>query len=242
MSLQNLIWVVWIAMLCWMAWGTWAIHRSISLNVDPNYSAFIGFWFALIAVIGLPTSWLLNLVFPERWSSVSESIAVVAAGIGSLWLINRIDKLRLSPLKFEFYTSRFRPKEVADCLAALEQVRPFFSKVLSADSVVLNADLVLIRVESAVMSLAWRKELIESIKSERKAPRDIILSLVVQESKSLLETGQYHIWRGALNEEGFGIKATFDIALDELVKSGVIDDAGAKKQRAEVANAIASVG
>jgi hypothetical protein len=68
------------------------------------------------------------------------------------------------------------------------------------------------------------------------------LSLVVQESKSLLETGQYHIWRGALNEEGFGIKATFDIALDELVKSGAIDDAGAKKQRAEVANAIASVG
>jgi hypothetical protein len=242
MSLQDLIWVAWIGMLCWMAWGTWAVHRSISLNIDPKYSAFIGFWFAIIAVMGLPTFWLLNVVFPEHWSSLGEGIAVVAAGIGSLWLINRINKLRLSPLKLEFYTSRFRPKEISDCLAALEQVRPLFSKVRPADSVLLNADLVLTRVESAVVSLAWRKKLIELTKSERNVPRDVILSLVVQESKSLLETGQYHIWRGALNEEGFGIKATFDIALDELVKSGAIDDAGAKKQRAEVANAIASVG
>lgn len=239
MTLQNLIWVVWIAMLCWMAWGTWAIHRSISLNTDPNYPAFIGFWFALIWVIGLPTLWLLNLIFPERWS---PGIAVVAAGIGSFWLIDRVGKLQLSPLKLEFYTSRFLPKEVADCLAALEHVRPLFSKVMPTNSVMLDADLVLSRVKSAVTSSAWRKALIELVKSERNAPRDVILSLVVQESKSLLETGQYHIWRGALNDDGFAIKASFDIALDELVKSGVIDDAGAKKQRAEVAKAIASVG
>ena len=125
MSLQNLIWVVWIAMLCWMAWGTWATHRSFLSNTDPNYPAFVGFWFALICVIGLPTLWLLNLIFPERWS---EGIAVVAAGIGSLWLINSIDKLRLSPLKSEFYSSRFLPKEVADCQAALEQSARFSQK------------------------------------------------------------------------------------------------------------------
>jgi len=239
MSLQNLIWVVSIAMLCWMAWGTWAIHRSISLNTDPNYLAFVGFWFALICVIGLITLWLLNLIFPEHWS---EGMAVVAAGIGSLWLINRIDKLRLSPLKLEFCISRFLPKKVADCLAALEQVRPLFSKVMPANSAMLDADLVLSRVKSAVTSSAWRKALIELIKDKRNAPRDVILSLVLQESKSLLETGQYHIWRGALNDDGFAIKTSFYIALDELVKSGVIDDAGSKKQRAEVAKAIASVG
>ena len=239
MSLQNLIWVVWMAMVCWAAWGTWAIHCSISLNTDPNYPAFIGFWLALIAVIGLPILWVLNLLFPEHWS---EGIAIGTAGIGSFWLINRVDKLRLSPLKLEFYTSRFLPKEVADCQAALEQVRPLFSKVMPANSAMLDADLVLSRVKSAVTSSAWRRALIELIKDERNTPRDVILSLVVQESKSLLETGQYHIWRGALNDDGFAIKASFDIALDELVKSGVIDDAGAKNQRAEVAKAIASVG
>jgi len=239
MTLQNLILVGGMAMLCWMAWGTWAIHRSISLNTDPNYQAFVGFWFALIYVIGLSTLWLLNLIFPERWS---EGIAVVAAGIGSLWLIDRVGKLQVSPLKLEFYSHRFRSKEVADYLAALEQVRPLFSKVMPANSAMLDADLVLSRVKSAVTSSAWRKALIELIKDKRNAPRDIILNLVVQESKSLLETGQYHIWRGVLNDDGFAIKASFDIALDELMKSGVIDDAGAKKQRAEVAKAIATVG
>jgi hypothetical protein len=148
----------------------------------------------------------------------------------------------MSPLKLEFYSSRFRPKEVADCLAALEQVRPLFSKVMPANSVMLDADLVLSRVKSAVTSSAWRKALIELIKNEGNAPRDVILSLVVQESKSLLETGQYHIWRGALKDSGFAIKATFDIAMDELVKNGIIDEADANKQRVEVANAIASVG
>lgn len=226
-------------MLCWMAWGTWVIHRSISSYTDPNYPAFVGFWFALIYVIGLLTLWLLNFIFPEHWS---EGIAAVAAGIGSLWLINRIDKLRLSPLRLEFYTSRFLPKEVTDCLAALEQVRPLFSKVMPVNSVMLDADLVLSHVKSAVTSSIWRKTLIELIKDKRNAPREVILSLVVQESKSLLETGQYHIWRGALNDDGFAIKASFDIALDELVKSGAIDDAGAKERRAEVANEIASVG
>ena len=161
------------------------------------------------------------------------------------WIImahQQIDKLRLSPLKLEFYSSRFLPKEVADCQAALEQVRPLFSKVMPANSAMLDADLVLSRVKSAVTSSAWRRALIELIKDERNTPRDVILSLVVQESKSLLETGQYHIWRGTLNDDGFAIKASFDIALDELVKSGVIDDARAAKQRAEVAKAIASVG
>lgn len=227
-------------MLCWMAWGTWVIHRSISSYTDPNYPAFVGFWFALIYVIGLLTLWLLNFIFPEHWS---EGIAAVAAGIGSLWLINRIDKLRLSPLKLEFYTSRFLPKEVADCLAALEQVRPIFSKVMPANSAMLDANLVLSHVKSTVTSSVWRKALIELIKDKRNnTPRNVILSLVVQEAKSLLETGQYHIWRGALNDDGFAVKVSFDIALDELMKSGVIDDAGAKKQRAEVTQIIASVG
>ena len=200
----------------------------------------------------MPTLWVLNLIFPEswgsysaedgEWSSYSDRIAALAATLGPLGIMSRMSKIQVSPLKLEFYSNRFRPKEVADCLAALEQVRPLFSKVMPAESVMLDADLVLSRVKSGVTSSASRKALIELIKNERNAPRDVILSLVVQESKSLLETGQYHIWRGALNDHGFAIKASFDIALDELVKSGVIDDAGAKKQRAEVAKAIASVG
>lgn len=243
-----------------MAWGTWAALRPNSVffrNSTGNlskrdYNAFLEFWFALASAIGLPTLWVLNLIFPEswgsysaedgEWSSYSHTIAALAATLGSLGIMSRMSKIQMSPLKLEFYSSRFRPKEVADCLLALEQVRPLFSKVMPANSVMLDADLVLSRVKSALTSSAWQKALIELIKNERNAPRDFILSLVVQESKSLLETGQYHIWRGALNEEGFGIKATLDIALDELVKSGVIDDAGANKQRAEVANAIASVG
>jgi hypothetical protein len=243
-----------------MAWGTWAVLRPNSVFfgnstysiTKRDYRAFIGFFFGLAFTIYLPTFWVLNLIFPKswgsysaedgEWSSYSHTIAALAATLGSLGIMSRMSKIQMSPLKLEFYSSRFRPKEVADCLAALEQVRPLFSKVMPANSVMLDADLVLSRVKSAVTSSAWRKALIELIKNEGNAPRDVILSLVVQESKSLLETGQYHIWRGALKDSGFAIKATFDIAMDELVKNGIIDEADANKQRVEVANAIASVG
>jgi hypothetical protein len=100
--------------------------------------------------------------------------------------------LQMSPIKLEFYSSRFRPKEVADCLAALEQVRPLFSKVMPAHSVMLDADLVLSRVKSAATSSAWRKALIESMRNHGNSPRTVILNAIVQESKSLLESGQYH--------------------------------------------------
>lgn len=247
-------------MLCWMAWGTWAVLRPNSVFfgngtypiTKRDYRAITGFWFALAATIYLPTLWLLNLIFPERWgsysaddgewSSYSHSIAGLAATLGSLGIMSRMSKLQRSPLEREFYTSRFRPKEVADCLAALEQARPLFSKVLPADSVVLDADSVLSRVKSAVVSSNWRKKLVESIKNEGNSPRGVILYAIVQVSKSLLESGQYHIWRGALNTEGLGIKTTFDIALDELVKSGIIDETQANEQRTEIAEAIKTVG
>lgn len=261
MLLQNLYWVVWIAMLCWVAWGTWAVLRPNSIFFDNStgtlskrdYGAITGFFLGLAFTIYLPTLWVLNLIFPEswgsysaddgEWSSYSHSIAGLTATLGSLGIMSRMSKLQRSPLGIEFYTSRFRPKEVADCLAALEQVRPLFSKVVPANSVQLDADLVLSRVESGVTSSNWRKKLVESIKNEGNSPRGVILYAIVQIAKSLLESGQYHhVYRGLLNDDGLGIKKTFDIALDELVKSGIIDETQANEQRAEVANAIASVG
>jgi hypothetical protein len=196
---------------------------------------------------------MLDLIFPRRWgyhvdgewTPYSVLIASVAAMTGSVGIMYRMSKLQRSFLDIEFYSTRFRPKEIVGYLAALEQVRPLFSKVIPTESsVTLYADLVLSRVESVVVSSASRKELIELTKNEGNSPRNVILSLVVQESQSLLETGEFHygFGRGALNDDGHRIKATFDIALDELVKSGLIDNAGAKKKRAEVANAIASFG
>ncbi len=88
-------------------------------------------------------------------------------GNWTIYGIDRIDKLRLSPLKLEFYTSRFLPKEVVDCLAASRASPAAFLKSDARQiPAMLDADLVLSRVKSAVTSSAWRKALIELIKDK----------------------------------------------------------------------------
>lgn len=135
----------------------------------------------------------------------------------------------------DFLTRLLRPKAVNECLVALEMIRPLFSKVLFADTV-------LARVKSGIVSSDGKKAVVKSIIEAGNSPRDVVLFAVVQASKSFLGSGQYHTYRGVLNAEGSSIRAAFGIALAELVKSGFADEKQAEEQLAELAEEIKSVG
>ena len=255
MSLQDLFWILLgIAMVCCMAWATWAVlrptstllkNRTASLS-KRDYRAIGGFWVTLFVSLTFSTFWVLDLILPRRWGYHNEDgdwipfsifIAVIAALVGSSRILSRMDKLQMSPLKLEFYSTRLRPKEVTDCLAALRQVRPLFSRYAY-----FHVSRI---VESNLRLPDCRKPIIELVKKDGNSPRSVILHEIVRVSLSLLETGpSTYRWRfnKDLNPEQFEIKATFDIALDELVKSGSIDESEAKRQRAKLAKPIARGG
>jgi hypothetical protein len=255
--MQAIATVLAIAAAGWLAWSTWTVLRNQSEFFDNRqhysksevdkrlYGAFIGFWITLGIAIYIPTRWLLGCVLPEHWGSYSaddgewssygERISGLVAAIGSLLMIVRMSKTGLSILQLEFWTSRFRPKEVDQCLAELATLKPLFSSVMCADTV-------LSRVEEGIPSQDGRKALLTSIRIGRNSPRDVVLHSLVQVSRSFLGSGRLHVYRNVLNMEGNGVKSVFEIALRELVKSGFADEAGAAAQRREVEAEIKEVG
>ena len=248
--------------MLWMVWGTWITvgpkrhffrdnSRPISSNSDPRYLAFIGFWVALIAVIFLPIWGILSLILTGswgaysaedgEWKSYAERVAVLIATFGSLGVMWRMSKVGRSPLEIEFWTNRFRPKEVSACIKAVEDLRPLFTDTFAKQNLLISADSVLSQLESRIISPDARKLLLSSIEAGN-SPRDVILYAIAQMAKSLLGSGQFHVYRGILNMEGTAIRAAFYIAIDELLKSGILNREQAAAERAEVEAAIKQAG
>lgn len=74
--------------------------------------------------------------------------------------------------------------------------------------------------------------------------RKYIYSTIANISGDMVESGQYHIYRGVLNPMGLGeeLLRIFDAAMDELVRLGDTDTGNAEKQKKAIRENIKSVG
>lgn len=129
----------------------------------------------------------------------------------------------------------FPPPEVKTCLCALGEVKPLFSNLLFSD-------LVLEKVRAILLDKKYKPQLLVAVYEAKCSPRDIVLYGIVEQCKLLLSTGLYHIYRGVLSLEGNDMRAVFEIALDELVKSGYASKEQAAEQRALLQELIKDVG
>ena len=68
--------------------------------------------------------------------------------------------------------------------------------------------------------------------------------MIANTSGDMVESGQYHIYRGVLNPMGPGedLLNIFDSAMDELVKLGDIDEKNAQVQKEALRKNIQGVG
>ena len=129
----------------------------------------------------------------------------------------------------------FPPAEVKICLRTLEDVKSLFSNLLCSDSV-------LEPVRALLLDRKSKSYLLKAIYEVNNSPKNIVLYAIVQQCKFLLSSGHYHVYRSLLSGEGSGIRAVFEIALDELVKSGFANKEQAFEQRSELRELIKDVG
>jgi hypothetical protein len=60
-------------------------------------------------------------------------------------------------------------------------------------------------------------------RSGGRTPREWVYAQIGNVAGDLLESGQYHFYRGCLNDEGLALRKLFDWSNDELIKMGAID-------------------
>ena len=75
-------------------------------------------------------------------------------------------------------------------------------------------------------------------------PRQWVYSAIANIAGDLVESGNYHIYRGVLNPlgDGYDLLKLFDASIDQLTQIGVLDAKDAKKQKAAIRDNIKSVG
>lgn len=134
-----------------------------------------------------------------------------------------------------FLKKAFAPKEVKAALWALDEAAYRFQT--EAFQMVRNV------IERSL--LANPNAFVRLIhKSGGRTPREWVYSQIGNIAGDLLESGQYHIYRGVLNPMGPGndLLKMFDATYDELLQMKAVDENYATEQKAAIRRNIQGVG
>ena len=134
----------------------------------------------------------------------------------------------------KFLKKAFAPHEVKAALSALDEAAQRFQT--EAFEMVRNV------IESAL--LARTDALVSVIRENGRTPRDWVYSQIGNVAGDMLESGQYHVYRGVLNPLGPAedLLKMFDATYDELLKMKAIDVNYANDQKAALRRNIQGVG
>ncbi len=134
-----------------------------------------------------------------------------------------------------FLKKAFAPKEVKAALGALDEAAYRFQT--EAFQMVRNV------IEKSILSNP--DALVRVIKeSGGRTPREWVYSQIGNVAGDMLESGQYHIYKGVLNPMGPGedLLKMFDATYDELLQMKAIEPDYASEQKAALRKNIQGVG
>jgi len=134
-----------------------------------------------------------------------------------------------------FLKRAFAPKEVKEALSEIESAEQMY------DSTAFN----LVRTHLERGLLAKPEKFVKLMQQRDKNwTREWVHSVIGNIAGDLLETGQYHIYRGVLNPMGPGeaLLKMFDQTYDELLKMKATDSDYAEKQKQALREHIKTVG
>ena len=127
----------------------------------------------------------------------------------------------------------FSKKEVKEALGILDEASQKFGSG--------GFDLVRGYVEKSILS---DTEQFMDIVGKGRSVRKYVYSMIANTSGDMVESGQYHIYRGILNPMGPGedLLKIFDSAMDELVRLGDTDKENAEEQKKAVRKNMQNMG
>jgi hypothetical protein len=111
-----------------------------------------------------------------------------------------------------FFNNVFIEKEIKECLDILQESGHILSGIGFED--IKN------KVESNL--LKDKKEIAKIISQDGISPHEIVYFGINNNVREMLESGQYHVYRGVLNFMGNYFLNAFCISMDELVKMGAV--------------------
>ena len=129
------------------------------------------------------------------------------------------------------FRKRFAPNEVKDALEILNEIGNQF-------------DCEAFQIVGGILEdnfLADNNEVVALVK-RGVSPRMQVYNAITNLAGDMVESGQYHIYRGALNTMGQDLLRLFDLATNNLVQLGTIDIKFAKKQKTNLRKSIKSMG
>ena len=131
------------------------------------------------------------------------------------------------------FKKSFSKKEVKEAIGILKEASQEFGSG--------GFDLVKEHIEKSILSNT--NQFIDVVRKGRSV-RKYVYSMIANISGDMVESGQYHIYRGVLNSMGPGedLLKIFDAAMTELVRLGDSDVENANKQKAAVRENIKTVG
>jgi len=132
-----------------------------------------------------------------------------------------------------FLNKFFPPKEIKEALGILEEAECEFS----------SKDFNLIKGHIKKILHSHPDKFVEMIK-QGETPRQWVYSTISNIAGDLVESGNYHIYRGVINPAGIGneLLKIYNKAIDKLVEIKVLDNERAKKEKAALQENIKSVG
>lgn len=128
----------------------------------------------------------------------------------------------------------FVSKEIKAVLGVLDDLDSEFNKFLMFPEVKIRVKETLLKNDKYISNIIIEQD----IKPLRTA-----YSWINNISGDMLESGEYHIYRGTLNPTTGGeLLQLYDISTDKLLELGDMDKAGACKHKEDVRRNIASTG
>ena len=164
------------------------------------------------------------------------------------WKINLLKDFWSKEKKYVFLFLKkfFLPKEVKISLDILNEAEYGFCNrdyQSTRDHIERNRVFQLVRGHIEKILFAHSNEFSEKIR-QGVSPRHWVYRTIANVSGDLVESGNYHIYRGVLNpmEPGEELVELFDMAVDKLAEMKVLDPEQAKKEKDALRENIKSVG
>ena len=213
-----------------------SIHKKPTI---PKANPLVyGLWSYIVIGLGILT--IVNFIVSD-YASLKKSIVEFFGGsyiTPALWLVG---VMVVANLIRSYILSRYLQGSNGKRQQAKETEAEEAFEILdeATDKFGLGFDLVREQIEKILNSDT--KQFLDVVRKGRTV-RKYIYSTIANISGDMVESGQYHVYRGVLMWSGEELLKMFDAAMDELVKLGDTDTENAEKQKKAIRENIKGVG